>query len=257
MPQRVVLAYPGGLDTSGATFAQPVATGFVELWGCPARSRPCGTPRPRADGRPDRLRSPPGSGRARAEISRRQITRTGPWGPAQERTVVAAEEQAQAGDTSRAHADQAVGGPVRVQPRRGAGPAVGQRPVRLAAGPLRPARLAGPHPGPAPGRAAGRRRGQPPAGRAGRPGRGLPRRPVPAHGRGRGRAHRAGARPARAGRRARRQAAGRPQPQRPDRHRPAAVPARSRPAGGLAAGRAGDRAARPGRGAHRTPRPPG
>jgi argininosuccinate synthase len=36
MTQRVVLAYPGGLDMSGATFAQPVATGFVELWGLPS-----------------------------------------------------------------------------------------------------------------------------------------------------------------------------------------------------------------------------
>jgi len=37
MTQRVVLAYLGGLDTSGATFAQPVATGFVELWGLPSQ----------------------------------------------------------------------------------------------------------------------------------------------------------------------------------------------------------------------------
>jgi argininosuccinate synthase len=35
MTQRVVLAYPAGLDTSVATFAQSVATGFVELWGLP------------------------------------------------------------------------------------------------------------------------------------------------------------------------------------------------------------------------------
>ena len=59
---------------------------------------------------------------------------------------------------------------------------------------------------------------------------GLPDRQVPARGDRRGRAHRAGAGPARTGRHARRQAAGRPQPQRPGRHRPAAVPARSRPA---------------------------
>jgi argininosuccinate synthase len=32
MTQRVVLAYPGGLDT----FDQSMATGFVELWGLPS-----------------------------------------------------------------------------------------------------------------------------------------------------------------------------------------------------------------------------
>jgi argininosuccinate synthase len=32
MTPRVVLAYPGGLDT----FDQPMATGFVELWGLPS-----------------------------------------------------------------------------------------------------------------------------------------------------------------------------------------------------------------------------
>ncbi len=37
MTQRVVLAYPGGLDTSVAAFDQPAATGFVELWGLPSR----------------------------------------------------------------------------------------------------------------------------------------------------------------------------------------------------------------------------
>jgi len=36
MTQCVVLACRGGLDTSVATFAQPVATGFVELWGLPS-----------------------------------------------------------------------------------------------------------------------------------------------------------------------------------------------------------------------------
>jgi argininosuccinate synthase len=36
MTQRVLLACLGGLDTSGATFAQSVATGFVELWGLPS-----------------------------------------------------------------------------------------------------------------------------------------------------------------------------------------------------------------------------
>src|ERR1700722_5512781 len=96
MTQRVALAYLAGLAPSVATFAQSVAAGFVELWGLPAGSGPCGTPRPRADVRagPPRLRAPPGSGRARAEISRRQIARAGPSGPAQERTVVVAEEQA-------------------------------------------------------------------------------------------------------------------------------------------------------------------
>ena len=33
--RRVALAYPGGRDASAATFAQPVATRFVELWGLP------------------------------------------------------------------------------------------------------------------------------------------------------------------------------------------------------------------------------
>jgi argininosuccinate synthase len=37
MTQRVVLAYPGGLDTSVATFDQSMATGFVELWGLPSK----------------------------------------------------------------------------------------------------------------------------------------------------------------------------------------------------------------------------
>lgn len=36
MTQRAALADPGGLDTSVATFAQSVATGFVELWGLPS-----------------------------------------------------------------------------------------------------------------------------------------------------------------------------------------------------------------------------
>ena len=35
MTRRVVLADPGGRDASAATFAQPMATGFVELWGLP------------------------------------------------------------------------------------------------------------------------------------------------------------------------------------------------------------------------------
>ena len=35
MTQRVVRVYPGGLGPSVATFDQPVATGFVELWGLP------------------------------------------------------------------------------------------------------------------------------------------------------------------------------------------------------------------------------
>ena len=73
----------------------------------------------------------------------------------------------------------------------------------------------------------------------------------------RGRAHGARARAARAARRARRQAARRPQPQRPGRHRPAAVPAattsgRSWPS----CRRAGVRAARPGRAAPSTSRRP-
>jgi argininosuccinate synthase len=37
MTRRVVLAYPGGLDTSVATFGQSMAQGFVELWGLPSR----------------------------------------------------------------------------------------------------------------------------------------------------------------------------------------------------------------------------
>ena len=85
------------------------------------------------------------------------------------------------------------------------------------------------------------RRAGPDAGRAGRASRPACRdgtfRPDR---RRRGRAHRAGTRPAGAARLARRQAAGRPQPQRPGRHRPAAVPARPRPARGVPAGRAGD-----------------
>ena len=64
----------------------------------------------------------------------------------------------------------AVGRPVRVRAGRGAGPAVGERPVRLAAGPLRPARLARARPGAAPGRPADRRRaGAGMLGRARRP----------------------------------------------------------------------------------------
>jgi len=36
MTPRVVLACSGGLDTSVATFDQPMVTGFVELWGLPS-----------------------------------------------------------------------------------------------------------------------------------------------------------------------------------------------------------------------------
>src|ERR1700761_7256746 len=52
-----------------------------------------------------------------------------------------------------------------------------------------------------------------------------------------------------------RKAAARPQPQRPGRHRPAAVPARSRAADRQQAGRAADRADRPGGGLRRHTRP--
>ena len=126
----------------------------------------------------------------------------------------------------------AVGRPVRRRARRRAGGAVPLGPVRLAAGAVRPGRprartrasctapacstttsstqmLGGAR------RARGRRR----------------RRVVRAGRRRRGRPHRARARARRAARRARRQAARRPVPQRPGRHRPAAVPARPPRAG--------------------------
>ena len=40
----MALVYPGGRDASAATFAQPVATRFVELWGLPGEiaARPDG-----------------------------------------------------------------------------------------------------------------------------------------------------------------------------------------------------------------------
>src|SRR6516225_10200143 len=65
--------------------------------------------------------------------------------------------------------DAAVGWAVRVGTGRGAGAVVGERPVRLAAGALRPARLARTRAGTAPCRAALRRRTGPPAHRAGQP----------------------------------------------------------------------------------------
>ena len=46
-----------------------------------------------------------------------------------------------------------LGRPVRRRPGRGAGPPVGERPLRLAAGTLRPRRLPGARPGAGPGRA--------------------------------------------------------------------------------------------------------
>ena len=175
---------PGHLRRRATRSTSRLAKGFVELWGLPSRIAACATPRTltrlwRADPRPGMM----------ARVERTQGGRRCP----------------------RAHADPAVGRPVRRRPGRGAGPAVGQRPVRLAARPVRPARLAGARPGAAPGRPARRGELGRHARRAGRPRGGVPAGDVPADRRRRGRAHRAGARPAGAARHARRQAARRPQ----------------------------------------------
>ena len=94
----------------------------------------------------------------------------------------------------------AVGWPVRRRPRRGPGPAVRERAVRLAAGPYDLRGVPGARPGAGRRRAARPRRAGADPGRAGRPGVGLRLRAVPPDHRRRGRAHRAGAGPAGAAR---------------------------------------------------------
>ncbi len=91
----------------------------------------------------------------------------------------------------------ALGRAVRRRAERRAGPAVGQRPLRLAAGAVRPRRVPRARPRPARRRPAGRRRARPAARRPRRPRRRGPGRLVPADGRRRGRPHRPRARPAR------------------------------------------------------------
>ena len=82
--------------------------------------------------------------------------------------AVAVARERNPGGRAGAEADAAVGRPVRVRAGRGAGPAVGQRPVRLAARALRPARVRARTHGCCTGRAARRRRARPAAGGAGR-----------------------------------------------------------------------------------------
>ena len=144
--------------------------------------------------------------------------------------------------------DAVVGRTVRGWARGRARSPVAQRAFRLAARQVRPARLPRARQDAAPGRAADRRRGRVDARGARRPGRGGRGRHFPADHRRRGRAHRARTRAARTARLAWRQAAGRPQPQRPGGHRPAPVPAGPRAARGVPARRAADCAHRAGGG---------
>ena len=165
--------YDYGLATydTGDTFDQAWPRASWSCGACPARS-----PRTGPEGAGE-------TGRHSARLYFDVAARVRPCAPgyaAVQRSMRGHEQRCPAEDRRGAPRRPALGRPVRLRPGGGAGPAVGQRPVRLAAGPLRPARLPGARPGAAPGRPAGRRRAGPDAGRARRPRRSLPDGRVPA-----------------------------------------------------------------------------